>query len=295
MIPGEPKFLFAQLISDCTIGSGVTVGDETPGGDPVILSTGCDRWDYNKIERPFEETFIDYFPQSDISKAQIGYDDTWFFAQVITYFGEVVEPEPMNGTYGIELDHNLDGRGDFLILVTEPGEMWDVARVRVWSDIDTTVGAERPVMADDENSDGGYDVMVFDAGVGEDPDLAWARLSPDDPNIVQIAFKRVLAGEKGQFSWLMWAGLIDFVPPDFDLVDTFTENDLYAFDNTCSWTYGVPLQNLPNQCGIYVKEKEYIGQGCVESPEPDPASCYAGIKGIWIWDPNACEWVCVTL
>jgi hypothetical protein len=283
MVPGNPVYLLAQLISDCTIGNGVTVGDE------VILSTGCDLWDYNKIERPFEDTFTNYAPQSDISRAQVGYDDIWFFAQVFTYFGEVVEPQPMNGTYGIELDLNLDGRGDILILASQPGEEWDVAGVRVWRDSDTTVGALTPVMADVDNPDGGYDEMIFDSGMGDDPDLAWARISPTNPNVVQIAFKRALGGEPGkeQFSWLMWAGLIDFVPPDFDLVDTFTGTDLYTFDNTCSWTYGVPLQGLPNQCGIAVKEKvdRTSGEGCVRPPEP---VCF----GILSWDANACAWNC---
>ncbi len=288
MIPGEPIFLDSQLITDCTIGNGVTVGD------PVVLSTGCDQWTYNKIERPFNSNFQDYSPQADISKAQVGYDETWFFAQAITYFGEVVDPQPMNGTYGIELDLNLDGRGDILILADQPGDEWDVAGVQVWKDIDTTVGADTPVVSDDENPNGGYDEMIFDAGVGDDPDLVWARISPDDPNIAQIAFKRSLAGEKDkeQFSWIMWAGLIDFSPPDFDYVDTYTRTDIYAFDNTCSWTYGAQLQGLPNQCGIKVKDRPKSGSGCVQPPMPDPLGCYYGGAGKWVWDENACEWYC---
>jgi hypothetical protein len=282
MIPGEPKYLLDQLITDCTIGLGVTVAD------PVVLSTGCDRWDYNRIERPFNDTFKDYFPQSDIARAQVGFDEDWFFAQIITYSGEVVDPQPMNGTYGIELDYNLDGRGDYLILASMPSETWDVARVQVWGDPNVTVGAEVPVMADEDNPEGGYEEMIFDSGMGDDPDLAWARLSPDDPYTVQIAFKRILAGEKGQFSWIMWAGLIDFVPPDFDLVDTYTELDLYEFDNTCSWTYGVPLQGFPNECGVYVEEKEPgPGEVCVKPPEPVGA---VGAVGAYCWDPNACKW-----
>jgi hypothetical protein len=297
LIPGEPVYLLAQLISDCTIGNGVTVGDETAGSKPVVLSTGCDQWTYNKIERPFENTFTNYAPQSDISKAQVGYDDTWFFAQVFTYYGEIVEPQPMDGTYGIELDLNLDGRGDILILASQPGEEWDVAGVQVWRDDDNSVGAETPVIADEGNPNGGYDEMIFDAGVGNDPDLAWARISPTDPNAVQIAFKRSLGGEKNkeQFSWIMWAGLIDFTPTDFDYVDTFTRDELYQLDNTCSWTYGVPLQGLPNQCGIRVVEKERIGNnnppGCVQPPVPDRSNCYGG-AGFYFWDANACEWVC---
>jgi hypothetical protein len=293
MVPEEPIFLIAQLISDCTIGNGVTVGD------PVILSTGCDQWTYNKIERPFNSNFQDYSPQSDISRAQIGYDETWFFAQVITYYGEVVDPQPMNGTYGIELDTNLDGRGDILILANQPGDEWDVTGVQVWQDIDTTVGADTPVVADEANPDGGYDEMIFDAGVGNDPDLAWARISPDDPNVVQIAFKRALGGEKDkeQFSWVMWAGLIDFVPSDFDLVDTFTRDEIYAFDNTCSWTYGTPLQGLPNQCGIKAKVKKPGGPPgatpvvCIIFRPPPAAKCYSG-AGKWMWDPNACDYYC---
>jgi hypothetical protein len=288
LVPEVPVFLLAQLISDCTVGNGVTVGDT------VIVSPGCDRWDYNKIERPFEDTFINYSPQSDISRAQIGYDEAWFFAQAITYFGEVVDPQPMNGTYGIELDTNLDGRGDILILADQPGSEWDVAGVQVWQDIDNTVGADTPVVADEDNPDGGYDEMIFDAGVGDDPDLAWARIAPNDPNIAQIAFKRSLGGTKQQFSWIMWAGLIDFVPPAFDLVDTYNREDIYAFDNTCSWTYGVQLQGLPNQCNIKVKEKiedEDIVAGCVQPPPPS-WTCESPPGSEHVWIPSECQWVC---
>jgi hypothetical protein len=87
----------------------------------------------------------------------------------------------------------------------------------------------------------------------------------------------------------MWAGLIDFAPTDFDYVDTFTETDVYAFDNTCSWTYGVPLQGFPNQCGFRVKEDI---TGCPDQPpEPDPGSCFNGAYP-WLWDPNTCQWTC---
>jgi hypothetical protein len=182
-----------------------------------------------------------------------------------------------------------------LILAEQPGDEWDVAGVKVWQDIDTTVGADTPVVSDEDNPDGGYDEIIFDAGVGDDPDLAWARISPDDPNVAQIAFKRSLGGEKDeeQFSWVMWAGLIDFTPSDFDLVDTFTETELYAFDNTCAWTYGVQLQGLPNQCGIKVEVKEDIVGGkeeCVQPPEPMKSCTPLGY--IWVWNPNACAWIC---
>jgi hypothetical protein len=292
MIPGEPVYLLAQLISDCTIGNGVTVGKEAADSSQVILSKGCDQWTYNKLERPFEDTFTNYAPQSDISKAQIGYDDDWFFAQLFTYFGEFADPQPMNGTYGIELDRDLDGRGEILILAHQPGKEWNVAGVQVWRDNDTSVGAETPVIADEDNPNGGYDELVFDAGLGDDPDLAWARISPTDPHVVQIAFKRTLgtATDKEQFSWLMWAGLADFNPKDFDLVDTFNKTDVYDLDNTCAWTYNVPLQGFPNQCGIVVRDKPDSsgGRECVQPPMPDQNSC----PGQWIWDADACEWSC---
>jgi len=90
----------------------------------------------------------------------------------------------------------------------------------------------------------------------------------------------------------MWVGLIEFAPKDFDYVDTYTENDLYDLDKTCSWTYGIPLQGLPNQCGIKVKERSGSGPGgCVQPPMPDPLNCTNG-AGKWMWDADACEWWC---
>ena len=280
IIPGDPTFLDSQIITDCTVGMGVTPLDVN-----VLLSEGCDIWERNKIERPFDGEIRKIYNQtSDISKAQFGYDETWIFAQVVTYLSPQYESVPLEGTYGVELDLNLDARGDILILVSKPGSEWDVAGVQVWRDSNLDNGGEIPMAAEETNPGDGYDELVFDQGLGEDPDLVWARISPEDPNIIQFAFKTELAGEKQQFSWLAWAGLIDLTPGNFEFVDTFGEDELYTLDNTCSWTFNVPLQGLPGQCGIYT-EPPKEGQSCPGEPALGCGDAWMG----FYWDAAACQ------
>ncbi len=280
MIPGDPTFLENQLITDCTIGMGVTPTDTN-----VILSSGCDIWDRNKIERPFDnEPLKTYYQASDISRAQFGYDETWIFAQVITYLSPPYESVPLDGTYGVELDFDLDARGDILILVSQPSSEWAVDGVQVWRDTNADNGGVSPMAAEETNPGDGYDELIFDQGIGEDPDLVWARISPQDPNIVQFAFKKELAGEKQQFSWLAWAGLIDFDPGNFEMVDTFATDELYTVDNTCSWTFNIPLQGLPGQCGVYTKPPKE-GQSCPGAPASGCGNAWMG----FYWDAAACQ------
>jgi hypothetical protein len=95
----------------------------------------------------------------------------------------------------------------------------------------------------------GYDVSVFAEGTGEDPDLVWARLSPEKEDTVEIAFKNTLiGGEKGKF---VWRPLTDGAPYPNTVYDLHLSYSLeeagsplgdsmfyplkkvYAVDNTC--------------------------------------------------------------
>jgi len=45
--------------------------------------------------------------------------------------------------------------------------------------------------------------VIFNQGQGDDTDLAWARIDPQNPNTVDFAFKQSLAGPS--FMWGVWA------------------------------------------------------------------------------------------
>jgi len=62
-------------------------------------------------------------------------------------------------------------------------------------------------------------IKIFNAGKGDDPVLAWARISPDSPNTLDFAIKSsFLGGPKGKFIWIPWTlvGMQDLTKFDFN-------------------------------------------------------------------------------
>jgi hypothetical protein len=185
----------------------------------------------------------------------------------------LVGPNPAGGLlgdYGVELDLNSDGRGDKLLMASRSGAAWSTDSVRVWTDANHDVGSVIPVQPDAPANTDGYETLVFDSGVGTDPDAAWARVSPADPNIIQIAFKRALVNNNGHFLWGAWAMSDSMLNPAwFDYNDHFTVDQagspliemtqiypiksLAQIDNTCRWGFGfVPTGNEPGVCPLPV-------------------------------------------
>ena len=72
---------------------------------------------------------------------------------------------------------------------------WSVEGVRVFKDANSGVGAIKPMFSDAPSAGDGYEINIFDSGVGADPDLAWSRISPQDPTKIEIAFKRTILEE----------------------------------------------------------------------------------------------------
>lgn len=280
-IPGEPKYMLAQLITDCQTGFYVEPGKP-------VDTRGCDWWQINRLERPHDEDFQDYLSPYDIIEAQFGEDDTWLFAQIVTF--PATDPATMQGTFAIEIDRDLNMRGDYLIQVTNPvaGD-WSVAGVRVWKDTNNDVGSYTAFYADDVNTGDGYEEILFDQGLGDDPDLAWARISPDDSNTVQIAFKQSAIGYP-LFEWWAWASMDQPLNSNYDLVDTFDDNDLYYIDNTCAWIYGGKPRPLDNICGYTIPDVPTPKPGGGGS-HPTPGPCKPPQGGcppgwFWIGEPN---------
>jgi hypothetical protein len=168
----------------------------------------------------------------------------------------------------VELDVDIDGRGDWLVLAGQPGAVWSTDRVRVWRDINKDVGNNAPIQSDPPQTGDGYETLVFREGQGEDPDLAWARLDPADNRSVQIAFKNEMIKGDVEFLWGAWAdqGLVN--PGWFDYVDHFTHDEagssirglsqyplkaLFEVDNTCRWAVGfTPEGKEPGLCPLPV-------------------------------------------
>ncbi len=235
-----------------------------------------DQFIINRYERPFTREMVEYRGYLDIIEAKLKFNPPWFYIQV---FLAKPLPESSAALYGIELDIDRDERGDILILAQQPvGSDWTVEGVTVLEDSNEDVGGQEPLLteelAEDQVGDG-YDTVIFQSGRGEDPDLAWIRLNPEDPTSLEFAFKAELAGNAG-FFWVVWAddGLRD--PSMADYNDRFNFEvagspypehryhpiqEIYLLDSTCRSWYG--LEPVGDEIGV-----------CQASPEEGFRLCY---------------------
>jgi hypothetical protein len=249
-----------------------TEGREKWGDQSTVSSINAarafqgDRFSEGKFERPYNANTMDvYFPQLDIDGAVIyPVDATWVYA-IITMVGRDAN-NSFSGQYAIELDLDKNGRGDFLILADHPASSdWTTQGVQVYKDANVDIGGVKPMLADSAGaSSDGYEVVLFDQGIGDDPDLAWVRLDPADPNSFQIAFKQSLLNGEKKYTAGIWAGT-HLDPALFDYNDHYTHEkagaanseiknfypikDLSELDNTCRYAIGYDASGLePGIC-----------------------------------------------
>jgi hypothetical protein len=169
-----------------------------------------------------------YLPFIDLSKILMTrVDPNWVYVKLFMA-APVADGKDSKPLYGIEMDTDLDNRGEFLLFTGIPtGTEWSTEGVMIMSNSDNNMGGSKPVLPDTSIAEGkGYDTEVFNAGKGDDPNLAWARVSPDDPKCIDIAFKSsFIGGAKGKFIWLSWAlvGMQDLTKFEFN--DHFTKAD----------------------------------------------------------------------
>lgn len=231
-----------------------------------LRANGGDEYDLNIFERPFNGGEMNiYYPDIDILNAGLSQDKEWVYV-TITLAGP--RGDGLTGNYGIELDLDVDGRGDYLITTLAPGKEWSTNGVRIWNDKNNDVGNGIPYVSDPPQLGDGYEVLVFDQGNGDAPDLAWSRISPNNPNSIQIAFQRSVITSDPVFSWTAWASRDAFKPAWFDYNDHFTFQEagsplrellkyyplkaLAGVDNTCHAPFGF---NAFGQAGFCQPDK----------------------------------------
>lgn len=257
-----------------------------------------DDFSLNRLERPFTSGEMIYQAHLDIVRAELDEIAPWIY---VTIFLEGTPPQGSLAHYGVELDLDGDGGGDWLVMAQAPeSTSWSAEGVRVYQDANDDVGGSEPMRAEPPSGLGdGYEQLVFDGGIGNDPDAAWARISPSGPNRVQIAFKSGQAGSS-EFLWGVWADAGPQDPGGFDYNDSFSPqqagspllnnpnyplNQLAAVDNSCRDAYGYETSGLePGLCvipgsisGVVWKDRCLItggeggepmvlGRGCQGSP-----------------------------
>lgn len=257
-----------------------------------------DDFSLNRLERPFTSGEMAYQAHLDIVRAELDEISPWIY---VTIFLEGTPPQGSPALYGVELDLDGDGGGDWLVMAQAPASTsWSVAGVRAYQDANDDVGGSEPMQAEPPSGLGdGYEQLAFDAGIGNDPDAAWVRIPPSGPNRVQIAFKSGLVGTS-EFLWGVWADAGPQDPGAFDYNDSFTPqqagspllnnpnyplDQLAAVDNSCRDAFGFETTGRePGLCvipgsisGVVWKDRCLItggeggepmvlGRGCQGSP-----------------------------
>lgn len=215
-----------------------------------------DSYNIDLFERPFSQTVMNYIPALDIQTFSLSQDANWYYVTMQLNGGDMNDPIGID--YGVEIDTNHDGIGDYLIWANPPYKTpWTTDTVQIYSDPNNDVGGASPEKSDANATTAapypgdGYETIVFDKGQGSDPDMAWVRIDPKDSTTVEFAFKRSLAGNA--FMWGVWAdgGLKD--PSKFNYNDRFTLKQagspiksssdypikaIFQVDNTCWAPYG---------------------------------------------------------
>jgi hypothetical protein len=211
-----------------------------------------DNFDINLLERPFTAETMDYKDYLDITRAEMSLNPPFMY---VTIYLEGAAPTDSTASYGVELDLDVDGHGDWLVMaMIPPDSTWTTDGVRACRDANGDVGGPTPMRTDPPHaSRDGYEDCVFDSGYGVGPDEAWIRRDPSHADRVQIAFLFTLIGSDGQFMWGAWSDDELQEPAWFDYHDHFTlveagspasESSNYPLkamallDNSCRWGYG---------------------------------------------------------
>jgi len=256
--PAEPPNLYESWIVD----------RDSSTTAPQRAANGGENFDQNLYERPFNAITMDiYYPDLDIKNARLDRGGTWVYIEIEMV--NVRQSGGMNGNYGVEFDLDIDGRGDWLILASIPQATWSTEGVRIWQDTNNDVGNDFPVSSDPPQRGNGYDQLYFDQVYNPDPDIAWARVSPQNPHFIQLAFKYSLIANDNSFMWGAWADQGVFNPTFYDYNDHFTHAEagsplpglqkyyplkaLFEVDNTCRVAVGFTLTGKePGSCPVYV-------------------------------------------
>lgn len=258
-----------------------------------------DSYDINRLERPFLQDMT-YIADLDIRAFSLSEDADWYYLSI----GLVgTDPNnPMGINYGVELDMNMDGFGDFLIQATPPYmDDWTADNVRIYADQNLNSAGLSSARSDVPFQSDGYEALIFDskAGVGDDPDVAWVRINAGTYATVQFAFKKSWAGDAFMYGVFSDAGLKDVTKLDY--VDRFTEQEagspvrdkkyyplqaLFAVDNTCQEVIGfTPTGYEPKLCPRVVPATHQPGERLQPTPGqagcPDPGGCTYG----WVGEP----------
>ena len=240
-------------------------------------SAGGDRFTFGRFERPFSANTMDtYYPNLDIVDTFVFQDETWIYGTIA--IKEVNANNSSESKYALELDLDRDGKGDWLVIALTPSSTeWAVDGVRVFEDTNNDVGSLHAMYTDENATSDGFETLVFDQVTGDDPDAAWARISPSDPNTIELAVKRSVLDNPERYLINMWAGTSLLDPTLFDINDHFTHEQAGAADPGFELYYPIKeVSELDNSCRMAVGfqptgQEPGLCETLIPKDHPDPS------------------------
>ncbi|MGB8980344.1 MAG: hypothetical protein WCC12_00560 [Anaerolineales bacterium] len=288
MVPADPRG--GQLVYDV----------QSAGTAPERRAPYGDSYEWNRLERPFLQDMT-YLSDLDISTFTVAKDSNWWYVS-IKLIG--VDPNNAQGIhYGVELDLNRDGFGDFLLWAHPPyTNQWDTIPMQIYQDNNHNTGGLSGGKSDAPFAADGYETLVFDGSTGgSDPDLAWVRINAGPDATVQFAFKKSWSGSVFMLGVIADAGWKD--PAKLDYVDRisiseagspvkdnmyYPLNGLFMVDNTCREAIGFESTGYePQICPVEptpTKAPKPHGPTPVEGCQPPPGGCLPGS----VWNATLC-------
>ncbi len=308
-------------------------GAYTQAQGGIYYAAGGDVYAFNLYERPFAEQTQDHFyPDLDIRYARLVRMGDWFFV-ALRLHGLAQGADAPTGDYGVELDTDLDGRGEYLVWAQGPvPTAWTPKAVQVFQDQRPDVEGPRTCTSDAPLQGDGYERVRYtaDATTG----LAWQMWGWESEGrqrypTVYIAFHRsLLDGQDEQMLWQAWADGGLRAPGQMTYHDRYTRaqagspyrgdpdfpiRSVARVDNTCRAAFGFePTGVEPCLC-----ESSTTVQLCPAPQEPPAPGCYPDGPNTWscpfqaftgagvtaapqgeqfycVWDAELCRWSCRT-
>jgi hypothetical protein len=242
-----------------------------PGEMQAIESTiddvkfNGDDFSTNLFERPLTPKEMQDRFDLDLQTITLSTDNTFLYFS-LDLRDVNLNTKALDGNYGIELDTDQDGRGDYLLWAFIPpsSTSWTIDGMALFNDMNNDVGSTRPLLSDPVAQTDGYDTEVWPSKPMLDPDGAWVRINPNDATVVQLAVKRSLIDNPAKFLWSAWADDQIKTPIKFDYNDAYTEaqagslvssspyypiQEIALVDNTCREAWGfLPTRKEPGIC-----------------------------------------------
>jgi len=201
-----------------------TIEDHSSLATAKEKTTSDDTLYLNLLERPFTAEEMKYLGFIDISLAELSKDGQWMY--VVISVEEALPPGPVC-FFGVEIDVDLDDRGDLLIWATLPKDDEWASDSKIFFDKNDDVGGLMPYIA--EPPDASWD--GYDSNLPEG--VAWIRRAPEDNQQVWLAFPTALLEGAKVFIWNVYAQAVPKgTQSSLHMVSSSQQEQALVFDQT---------------------------------------------------------------